>query len=50
MCYAADGGFEGVEIITDDDQVRPFVELREQLLSAATPFRSWLANWRERVR
>jgi hypothetical protein len=50
MRYAADGGFEGEEIITGDDQLRPFLDLREQLLSAATPFRAWLASWREKSR
>ena len=50
MRYAADGSFDGVEIITGDDQVKPFLKLREQLLSTATPFRTWLAHWREKAR
>lgn len=46
MKYSPDGAFEGVDMITDPPAVKQYVELRTQLTAAATPFRSWLANWR----
>jgi hypothetical protein len=46
MKYTPDGSFGGVEIISSQDEVNRFVDLRLELLAAAKPFASWLADWR----
>lgn len=49
MKYTTGGSFDSVEIVSSPEQVSRYVDLRNQLLSAATPFGDWLAAWRKKA-